>query len=159
MGWGCNLMQTRLVDKVCLSDINIGYYSCISQLQLQLEDSLMRNDDVGLLEAIGRQILQCKKDVLRLKLHLYGWKYDPDQPRVPGGESDAGQWTSDGNESSDKPEWRSAMASKRSDAFCNRQYEIDLMRCKAAAVQGCYSQAMERLQACRNGRQIPLLVF
>ena len=98
-----------------------------------------------------------QREVKQLKSYLLRQKYSPDQPRVPAGESDAGQWTSgEGTEDNRANEgWRSAMASKRSEAFCNRQYERDVFQCKMVGSAGCYRQAMERYAACLNGRQIP----
>jgi hypothetical protein len=122
-----------------------------------MERTVVRIEDSSLLEAISRQFLQCRKEVLLLKLHLRGRKYDPDQPRVPGGEPDAGQWTNgeNGNDRSDVREWRSAMASRRSVAFCDRQYERDIFQCKMVGLPGCYAQAMQRYGACLAGTQIP----
>ena len=84
-------------------------------------------------------------------------KYDPEQPRVPSGEPDAGQWTSDGINNA--AEWRASNVARRSIATCERQYERDLNICRMTANAACYAQAMERLQACTNGRQIPPLSF
>jgi hypothetical protein len=105
----------------------------------------MQAADIDLIDVIRRQLMQAKRDLLSIKMLVKDRKYDPDQPRVPGGEPDAGQWTSTGGgeQEAGSRDWRSAMASKRSEAFCNRQYEIDLLRCRATASPGCYSQSME----------------
>jgi hypothetical protein len=54
--------------------------------------------EIDLIEAIRRQFGQAKREVQSLRMLLRDRKYDLDQPRVPGGEAEGGQWTSDGGE-------------------------------------------------------------
>src|SRR6476620_2037858 len=72
-----------------------------------------------------------------LKFGLPAWqrecarKYDPDQPRVPAGNSDGGQWTSggDGESRLSDSALRSSPAAMSSRAFCEAQWNRDIFHC------------------------------
>jgi hypothetical protein len=53
-------------------------------------------------DAFEREVLALRHDFAKLKLDYelrrFQRKYSPDQPRVPAGNSDGGQWTSEGGE-------------------------------------------------------------
>jgi HK97 family phage portal protein len=85
-------------------------------------------------------------------------KYDPNQPR-----DDHGRWTSEASSSStantESGAYMPVAARRRDNAYCQAQYQIDLIQCRLARSAACYGQAMERLQACREGRPIPPLNY
>jgi hypothetical protein len=59
-----------------------------------------------LLKAIGDLMAQARPEsVVR--------KYDPNQPRVPAGNPDGGQWTSEGGDSENNPEIQRIIAAAR----------------------------------------------
>ncbi len=96
--------------------------------------------------------------------------YDPNQPRVPAGRSDGGQWT-DRNGSQrtslrtayDAVEsFSAARRRRRPVAFCMAQYAVDGLLCnsiESSKRRACWTQAGERLSACIGGRQIPPLNY
>jgi len=92
-------------------------------------------------------------------------KYDPNQPRVPAGNADGGQWTdSNGNMSDIQPPTDiSAAGRKQSEAYCWNQLQIDTLLCNSVfpAVRrgACRAQAMERYSACLAGRAMPPLSY
>jgi hypothetical protein len=93
--------------------------------------------------------------------------YDPNQPRVPAGNPDGGQWTSgtSGQKESIKPALTFAAARRRgmSEAFCAAQLAIDNLLCSSVRPASrravCRSQAMERFAACLRGRPLPPLSY
>ena len=94
--------------------------------------------------------------------HVSMGKFDPDQPRVPAGNPDGGQWTSGGGPgravSADRP-FALAARSKQSEAECMAQYANDSFICRAVRTRVCWQQAAERLSACLSGRPLPSLNF
>jgi hypothetical protein len=91
-------------------------------------------------------------------------KYDPNQPRIPAGSQNAGQWTSDNDSgvalsSEVTAESPVQLVARRSQAFCDRQYANDIFQCKIVALRSCYAQAMVRLIACERGATIPPLYY
>jgi hypothetical protein len=93
------------------------------------------------------------------RLRSYVVKFNADQPRVPAGNPDGGQWTSESSENRREKETDVAVRSKPSEAECDAQFERDLEICRMIRSQACYGQAMARYAACRTGRPIPPLVF
>jgi hypothetical protein len=92
----------------------------------------------------------------------YARKYDPDQPRVPAGNPDGGQWTNGGGSAGQTTDFSGARR-KRSEAYCWNQMQIDMLLCAslhpASRVAACRGQAMERYAACLTGKPIPPLPF
>lgn len=89
-------------------------------------------------------------------------KYDPNQPRVPAGNSDGGRWTSGGDGGSrlnDSIIFRSSPAAMSSRAFCEAQWNRDIFHCNMVGLSSCYAQAMVRLVACEKGQPIPPLNY
>lgn len=89
-------------------------------------------------------------------------KFNPEQPRVPAGEPEGGQWTSDDSRNSsfeDEP----ILVGGRSEHFCWNQLTIDLLYCGSLQppwwATACRSQAMERYSACITGKPLPPLPF
>lgn len=74
-------------------------------------------------------------------------KFNPNQPRVPAGRPEGGQWT------------RIQVAGKwneRNRAQCELQYETDMFQCRfVLSWRSCQSQAMVRLVSCMKGDPIP----
>jgi hypothetical protein len=91
-------------------------------------------------------------------------KFDADQPRVPAGNPDGGQWTSG---AAGMGEFSTSFAAARrrggSPAYCMAQYAVDALTCNAAEPASrratCWRQAAERLGNCLAGRPIPPLTF
>jgi len=94
-------------------------------------------------------------------------RYNPNQPRVPAGHPDGGQWTSgtDSLSTAENPSLTVAAARRRgmSEAFCAAQLAIDILLCNSLRPtwrrEACRSQAMERYAACLRGRPLPPLPF
>lgn len=107
-----------------------------------------------------------------VKREYYARKFDPNQPRVPAGNADGGQWTSDGaNLTVNEPAaltrqpaaYLLAAGGKQSAAYCWNQMLIDFLLCDSlgprSLIGACRSQAMERYAACLQGKRIPPLPF
>src|SRR5262245_46692129 len=102
----------------------------------------------------------------------YARKYHPNQPRIPAGNPDGGQWTSqdsnasgaDASSGAQPAPYRLAEAGgKQSSAYCWNQMLIDFIYCSTLRPRrrggACRSQAMERYAACLAGKPIPPLPF
>lgn len=103
--------------------------------------------------------------LLRLE-RLLRKAYDPDQPRVPAGNPDGGQWTSGGaagkTEATPLPSFAAARRRGRSVAYCMAQYAVDGLMCNSVASsqrRACWAQAAERFANCLSGRPIPPFSF
>jgi hypothetical protein len=89
-------------------------------------------------------------------------KYSPDQPRIPAGNSDGGQWTSgDGGQNGNGASGTVVVAARtrRNQAECDEQLKLDEFICRSVRTPLCWAQAMERYAACLADRQIPPLNF
>ena len=112
-----------------------------------------------------KEILQMRREfaVLRAEwkrvLHgYYAHKFDPNQPRVPAGNPDGGQWTSEGGDAA-----YLNVAGPQSATYCWNQMLIDMIYCGSFEQPwyraACRAQANERYAACLAGRPIPPLPF
>lgn len=103
------------------------------------------------------------KAELKFRRLLRGLKYSPDQPRVPAGNPDGGQWTSDaGTDSADSQPTDISGARRVSpgvEAECEAQYKQDVFVCNAFQSRACFAQATLRYANCLAGLQIPPLNF
>jgi hypothetical protein len=79
------------------------------------------------------------------------WKYRPDQPRVPAGVPEGGQWTEDGT-------IRLAL-NRDLETECWEQYERDRFHCSMVGLASCYRQAAERYAACLREKPLPPLNY
>jgi hypothetical protein len=114
--------------------------------------------------AAMRAELSLLKAVLRSEA-----KYSPDQPRVPAGNPDGGQWTNDndndvtGSTDLQPAPYLLAAGGKQSAAYCWNQMQIDMLLCAslrpAPVNAACRAQANERYSACLAGKPIPPLPF
>lgn len=93
-------------------------------------------------------------------------RYDPNQPRVPEGHPDGGQWTRGAGGRGTTPHalksYAAARGRKKSVRYCAAQYAIDRLMClpvEPERARACWAQANERWSACLSGRQIPPLNF
>jgi hypothetical protein len=83
-------------------------------------------------------------------------RFNPNQPRVPAGNTDGGQWTSGTGSEWHEPTQPFTFAAARrrgmSEAFCTAQYAIDILLCNSLRSSrskiACRSQAAERYAAC-----------
>jgi hypothetical protein len=107
--------------------------------------------------------------------HAYACRkadFNADQPRVPAGSPEGGQWTAEGGSAGNATEVApapgetvdmSAAGPKRSAAWCWNQMHIDMLYCStlfpAWRVAACRAQANERYAACLTGKPIPPLPF
>lgn len=158
------------------------------------EDELLRQRRAEIV-AIRRDLDALVHDVRKLGEELPGLamaelqselkKYNPDQPRMPAGNSKGGQWTAEGraddtDEVSDskrpgaltvegqvEPRTPSgkqtkitvAARSSQTASDCDAQYAADIVLCRMVRTPLCYAQAMERYAACLAGKPLPLLRF
>jgi hypothetical protein len=130
--------------------------------QRRAEIAAIRHD----IEALARDIPKTFEEasaLVKAELRAALRKYSPDQPRVPAGNRDGGQWTSGGKagESRANNEANVGVAdrSQLSEEECDFQFERDLAVCRVVRIPACYGQAMARYAACRNGRPIPPFNF
>jgi hypothetical protein len=88
-------------------------------------------------------------------------KFDPNQPRVPSGNPDGGQWTGGNAQASSQQATRIAARriSPAKKAECEEQYASDKFHCQMVGLPGCYAQAMLRYANCSQGLQIPPLNY
>ncbi|HZS64863.1 MAG TPA: hypothetical protein VFA53_10275 [Xanthobacteraceae bacterium] len=112
-----------------------------------------------------------------VKRELYARKFDSNQPRVPAGSPEGGQWTSGGtgnqtrdtdsipssatNEGIVRPFTRLA-ARRRSPALeaeCEFQYRQDTFICNSLGSASCHEQATLRYANWLAGLPIPKLIF
>lgn len=81
-------------------------------------------------------------------------KFDPNQPRVPAGTPEGGQWTTTGGAAR-----QSRVAGKWDPGKydeCEAQYERDILQCRMVPWNPfCVDQAISRRTACMKGDPIP----
>ena len=109
------------------------------------------------------ELLRLRRELELVKREYYAHKgrFNPHQPRVPAGNSDGGQWTSDGVNASlqefssqgrQAAPYPLAASGKQSAAYCWNQMQIDFLLCDSLRprflIGACRSQAMERYAAC-----------
>ena len=114
-----------------------------------------------------QDLLAIRSSLLDLKTHLIATqmlsflrKYRPDQPRVPAGNPDGGQWTDD--LVSQVPSARIQVAGKwdlSREAECNEQLRLDEELCRAAGSRTCWSLTQPRWAACMKNDYVPTLRF
>jgi len=102
-----------------------------------------------MMAAFGRLCLLIAKD-----------GFSQDQPRVPAGHPDAGQWTSGGSPSgagSDGNPLQSLVAAtgRGLRAICEAQFDRDIFQCRMVGLRSCYEQAYQRYAPCSARQQIP----
>jgi hypothetical protein len=97
-------------------------------------------------------------ELLKLRCGVKARKYSPNQPRVPAGNADGGQWTSGA-----KPSPATTLAARRRspavEAQCWLQYRQDRFVCSTVRSPACYGQAALRYADCLEGLPIPPLNF
>ncbi|WP_146170274.1 hypothetical protein [Bosea sp. 124] len=86
--------------------------------------------------------------------------FNPDQPCVPAGNPDAGQWTAGdaavGSGAALNPLQSIAAATSRGlRAICEAQFDRDIFQCRMVGLASCYEQTYQRYSACLARRQIP----
>ena len=94
-------------------------------------------------------------------------KFDSDQPRVPAGEPDGGQWTGGDGRFSEEPGANdglstdfSAARRRVNEAECEAQYKRDQLICNLVKTLLCWQQANQRYASCLGGSsQLPPLNF
>jgi len=92
-------------------------------------------------------------------------KYDPNQPRVPKGNRDGGEWTreSAGSNTQSRNQKNSlriaARISPGREAECEAQFKMDNFHCSMVGLPACYAQAMLRYSNCLRGLPIPPLIY
>jgi hypothetical protein len=124
---------------------------------------------LGELQSIRRNLFLLRREWERMSRSFWDRKYDPEQPRVPAGNSGGGQWTSDSNSDADA---RDVLAedfatdfsaarriSPALEAFCESQRIRDELQCRFVGVRACWAQAYLRYSNCLVGLPIPPLVW
>lgn len=108
--------------------------------------------------ALRRLTEEMKRDVTAASLLEFLRKYRADQPRVPAGNPDGGQWT-DGLSSSSIPPRPKREAGKWNEGNrmkCEVQLEKDLFQCRMMLWNPfCEDQAQARYTACMKDNDIP----
>jgi hypothetical protein len=134
------------------------------------------------IESLRRSMawVRCELDAVKRELQERKAGFDANQPRVPAGNPDGGQWTrsdgapgpqyTDAGRFSDplvmsdaNLEDRVRVAIRRIsptlEAECEAQYQRDIFQCKMVGLRACYAQAMLRLSNCLTGRPVPPLNY
>jgi hypothetical protein len=92
-------------------------------------------------------------------LKIYERKYSLDQPRVPAGSSDGGQWTSGGSGADAKPSPSGSRdephISRRVAEDCELLKRLDRFTCQSVRTRSCWAQANFRYSQCLIGGYIP----
>lgn len=109
-------------------------------------------------------LLSARSSLLDLKMHALSLqiqsllsKYRPDQPRVPAGNPDGGQWTfGEANVESIHVAGRYDPARAE---LCDAQLQLDEELCRMAGSAKCWSLSMDRHAACMKGNFVPKLRF
>lgn len=118
-------------------------------------------------------ILRFKSQIHSLQMRLalrkigFALKFQEDQPRVPAGRPEGGQWTGAGEtefpvslrETATVQDRKPAQLSFNSKADCDEQYERDIFQCRMVGMRSYYAQAMVRLVACERGHPVPPLNY
>jgi hypothetical protein len=78
-------------------------------------------------------------------------KFDPNQPRVPTGSPEGGQWTT--------LELSAARISSQRRAECEEQYRDDIFKCNLLRTRSCWAQAEFRKAQCLIGGYVPPIYF
>jgi hypothetical protein len=113
------------------------------------------------------------KDPLALLTFLEGKAgFNPDQPRVPKGNPDGGQWTGQSGISGQvEADDATVGANEGDDAElgairrrtpledCELLYKRDLFQCRMVGSPACYHQALLRYHACQKGLPLPPLSY
>lgn len=86
-------------------------------------------------------------------------KFDPDQPRVPAGSVEGGQWIGATSDASELGLPEPSLAAMSRIAKCEAQWLTDVLICRTVRNAACYNQAMVRLIACEKGQSIPPLTY
>ena len=87
-------------------------------------------------------------------------KYDPNQPRVPAGNPDGGQWTSEGGGAVGRLiQLAARRISPAREAECEEIRRRDEIQCRFVGLRACWSQAYLRYGNCLAGLPIPPLNY
>ena len=119
----------------------------------------MRPDAHRFIRPDWRRYVQPGSDLWSV-YELYERKYSAEQPRVPAGSSEGGQWTgADGVGNSTRQTRIAARISAAREQACEIQRRQDEFICKSVQRFSCYAQAMLRYANCLQGLPIPPLFF
>jgi len=110
---------------------------------------------------LANTLLEVSGALLDLRLHLAATqirqmllKYRPDQPRVPRGRPDGGQWTDGGNIGHTRVAGRYDPLRA---GICDAQLELDEELCRMSKSRLCWSLATDRYVACMKNNFVPTL--
>lgn len=124
---------------------------------------------LGELQSIRRNLFLLRREWERVSRSFWNRKYDPEQLRVPAGNSGGGQWTS--NSRSDvggrdvlAEEFATEFSAARRispvlQAFCESQRIRDELQCRFVGVRACWAQAYLRYSNFLVGLPIPPFVW
>ncbi|MGH6789745.1 MAG: hypothetical protein ACRECC_08690 [Pseudolabrys sp.] len=115
-------------------------------------------ENIGLLEQFDEKHILANGLRRTLAVSHLSRKFNQDQPRVPAGSADGGQWTRDDGSIS-STQFRSSLAAMSTRADCEAQWLSNIFHRNMVGLSACYAQAMVRLVACEKGQTIPLLNY
>lgn len=143
-----------------------------------LQDAIFIRNRDKLLRKIKYELAAARFEVSLIRFDHACRKagFNPNEPRVPAGNPDGGQWTTEGGNASYTTVGTaahtvsaagttqlSAAGRKRSAAWCWNQMQIDMLYCSSLLpvwrVAACRAQANERYAACLTGKPLPPLPF
>ena len=118
----------------------------------------MTNDLMAKAYAFKRVILEAQAAIANWRAELFLKRYDPNQPRVAAGTSDAGRWTdADGTVTSSRE--HVAMAKRLTEEQCWALYDEDTFHRKMVGLRSCHEQAAFRYSDCLAGFTIRPLSY
>lgn len=107
------------------------------------------------LEQLRSRVMAYRVLIKAFRLQVCSTKFDPQQPRIPRGRPDGGQWTAVGRSSSPR---RLAMGKWNQGNYekCEAQYEKDIFQCRMMLWNPfCVDQTISRRTACMKDDPIP----
>jgi hypothetical protein len=147
--------------------------------QRRAEIAAIRRD----LDVLARGVRKLAKELPALVMAELK-KYSADQPRVPAGNTDGGQWTSGSKAGTDAPSTSASSGDAKSgggqptngvaqqttrvaarrisparEAEWEAQYAQDIFQCKMVGLMACYAQAALRYANCLQGPPLPPLNY
>ena len=91
-------------------------------------------------EEAAKAIEDFSVDLALIRINLALRAFDPDQPRIPAGNSEGGQWTSDDDSSSGQLIAEDDDGEKR-ERICEEQYAKDTFHCRMVGLRACHESA------------------
>jgi len=100
---------------------------------------------------LRRAVSEAQIAIAIARAPLFLRKFDPEQPRVPRGNPNGGEWVGAGV--------RRGVRGAMSEVDCERQYAKDTFHCNMVGLAGCHAAAARRYAACLRGLDLPPLSY